>query len=659
MSDFKREDYIYLRYVEDDKEAFRKKGEIVRYKKSWVISELKDRKFNTCFGNVSLIWNENPDALEDDVAFDKVYSSVVVPEDMRGSVYLAKDDYLCLDDWLFAHLSPYDIEKVKRIPHEKVPNQDNDNLVILKDGCPFVDGEIKLLFRSGEVIDFSLPSVKALFYNQSWLKEFFHTETITGEEKEKLFQEDFSNAIDVIEAEDSLYSVMSTCEHHYFKMKDGIRVKTDKEVAKLLGWDYFGDAATVRDEDGFVTHLCTVTHSRENSDRDIEQSLLKIADRIPASEALKVHEKACYDYIRNYNAEMARIREEYRKELKALDDLYQTKKDDSEMFPGANGDFKHVDKENDIAHERYTLKQIQGFYQSLKLLDPEILKHICFYGGTVPYILSNATESRDFGDVDMFVPLEFMEKLRKEFFSQESFEMISDSKPLAEACMLTTRVPKPSTDIVPSTNGEVSLEEAASSIFEAFMGLMNRDRDDYIDADGVVHNPLTINREDKLPYYRKVQDFGFKARLFGINISVFPIYEHEHDLMAKSFNIGELHKFLLGVRVLDNTRLEDFVKPVSVYGSSVNVLPLEYTLASKQSAQEGGYEFRSEKDKIDIEYILAHRDELGISDEKLQEILNNYPDYSISIAYHIIGNQIETLGGEEYKRLVLTNRNVS
>lgn len=130
--------------------------------------------------------------------------------------------------------------------------------------------------------------------------------------------------------------------------------------------------------------------------------------------------------------------------------------------------------------------------------------------------------------------------------------------------------------------------------------------------------------------------------------------------MAKSFNINGMYRFLLGVRVLNNTNIDDFVRNIKLYDSVFKILPLEYTLVSKKSAVDEQYSFRLEKDREDVEYILSHKEELGISDEKIEEILNKYPDYSISIAYRVNDNgTTSTMCGETYKELVLTNRHVS
>lgn len=181
-----------------------------------------------------------------------------------------------------------------------------------------------------------------------------------------------------------------------------------------------------------------------------------------------------------------------------------------------------------------------------------------------------------------------------------------------------------------------------------------------VKQNGNAHNSLEEFFEKTKPYYNEIQGFGFKAKLFGINISVFPIYQYKNDIMAKSFNINERNKFLLGVRVLNNEKIENFVKNVKLYDTLFKILPLEYTLVSKKSAVDEQFSSRLEKDRLDIEYILSHEEELGLTDEKIKEILSKYPDYSISIVYRVNDSgTTSTMDGDSYKELVLTNRNIS
>lgn len=661
MKDFNIKDFIYLRYVEDDEEFGCKKGDIVRYQKDWLLDELKGRRFNTCFENNNLIWTENPNADENDVMFNKVYDSIIVSEDMRGAVYLWEDDYLFLDDWLLSHLDSSGIDLIMNLQKKELPSENSKNkLVQLKEGCPDVNARMFMHFKKGERLDFSVPSVAAIFYNPSWLKTFVKTEVIIGEEKEKLFKEDFSNAIKAVKIEDIIYSHQTEEEQHFFKIKENIKTKSEKEIAELLGYYYLPVGSRVaKDDNGYITHIIISTSSFNSSNRRLEQDLLKIAERTSNIETLKVYKKECEKYALKRKLEDENLRKKFLEDERKLDEAYQEQKNNPKLFPGVNGDFIHVTKTDDIK-EKYSLNQIKEFYKRLLTLNPEILKYIYFYGGTIPYILINEKESRDFGDVDMFVPTEYMEMLRQEFSRQESFEMISDSKPYAEQCMLTSRIPKGINSLLSQPD---LLESQYTSVFEGLVSFMTprEFKKDYIDENGIVHNPLTEYKEEQLPYIRKIQDFGFKAKLFGVNISVFPIYEYENNIMAKSFNINDKdNNFLLGVKVLNNTKLSEFIKQVKIEDVDFKILPLEYTLASKQSAVEGNYAYRFEKDKVDIEYILSHKDELGISNEKLQEILNNYPDYSISIAYRVNGNgTTTTIGGETYKELVLKKRNLS
>ena len=384
---------------------------------------------------------------------------------------------------------------------------------------------------------------------------------------------------------------------------------------------------------------------------------MTFANRLPNDEAYECHKKLINNYLKQQEEEHIKWEKEMKEKNIKLQKLYESEKNNPSYFPGVNGYFVHNDNESkNLEKERYTLDQIKEFYQNLKTLDPSVVKEMCFYGGTIPYILNNASESREFGDIDIFVPVPNMERLRKELEKQDSFEMICDSKPLAQFCHLTSRIEKKSTELVDKNE---QINEFLGLMFNVMATPQDEDVIN-VNQDGNVYDQAEEFFSRNKSYYNKTQDFGFKAKLFGINISVFPIYQYEDNIMAKSFNINEMYSFLLGVRVLNNTNIDEFVRNVELYDSLFKVLPLEYTLVSKKSAVDKVYSSRLEKDKEDVEYILSHKEELGIDDKKIQEILNNYPDYSISIAYRVNDNgTTSTMGGETYKELVLTNRHIS
>ncbi len=666
MKEFKREDYVYLKLIDDyeDKDGVKyKKGEILRYRKEWLIENITGRQFKNVFDyDNELIYEKNDDCDENDILYHKIYKSIIVSKDRNYKLYLWPGDYFYLNDWLFRHIDDNGIYAITNAQKKFIPDKTNSNkLIELTEGYPYKELDARIHFKKGEKLDFSDPAIFALFYNMDWMKLFAKTEIISGKEKQELFDEDFCNAIYAQEPstasiwkDDPNYDLH---EYHYFKIKDDIRVKSKEELKKKTGIEIPYSIDFIYDDEGFIKYASTNTSCYNTSYRDTEQLILKFANRMSVEEAHECQKKLIVDYIKHQEEQHTKWKKEMEEERIKLQKLYESQKNNPSYFPGVNGYFVHNDnEEKNLEKERYTLLQIKDFYKKLKTLDPSVVKEMCFYGGTIPYILNNASESRDFGDIDIFVPVPQMEKLRKELAKQDSFEMICDSKPLAQFCHLTSRIQKKSTELVDKNE---QTNEFLGLMLNAMTTPQNEDTIN-VDKDGNVYEPFEEFFSRTRSYYNKTQDFGFKAKLFGINISVFPIYQHENNIMAKSFNINEMYRFLLGVRVLNNTNIDNFVRNVELYDSVFKVLPLEYTLVSKKSAVDEQYSFRLEKDKEDVEYILSHKEELGIDDEKIQEILSKYPDFSISIAYQVNDNgTTSTMGGATYKELVLTNRNIS
>lgn len=665
MKKFKREDYVYLRMTEDyeNKNGIKyKKGTILRYRKEWLIENITGRQFGYVFdSDNALIFEKNDECDENDILYHKIYKSITVSKDRSYKLYLWPGDYFCLNDWLYKHIDDNGIYAITNAQKKVISDKTNSNkLIELTEGYHDKELDAYVFFEKGETLDFSDPAVISLFYNMEWIKLFAKTVVISDKEKQELFDEDFSNAIYVQEPstasiykDDPNYGLH---EYHYFKIKDDIKVKSKDELKKKTGIEIPYSIDFIYDDEGFIKYAFTNTSCSNTSYRDTEQLILKFANRISVDEAHECHKKLITDYIKCQEEQHAKWEKEMKEKIIKSQKLYESQKNNPSYFPGVNGYFVHNNEGKNLEKERYTLLQIKEFYKKLKTLDPCVVKEMCFYGGTIPYILNNASESRDFGDIDIFVPVPQMEKLREELAKQDSFEMICDSKPLAQFCHLTSRIQKKSTELVDKNE---QTNEFLGLMLNAMTTPQNEDIIN-VDQDGNVYDPFEEFFSKTRSYHNKTQDFGFKAKLFGINISVFPIYQYKNNVMAKSFNINEMYKFLLGVRVLNNANIDDFVRNVELYDSVFKVLPLEYTLVSKKSAVDEEYSFRLEKDKEDVEYILSHKEELGIDDEKIQEILSKYPDFSISIAYKVNDDgTTSTMDGEYYKELVLTNRNIS
>lgn len=669
MKDFKREDYVYLKLIEDYEDTdgiIYKKGQILRYRKEWLIENIMGRQFEIVFDyDNELMYEKNDDCDENDILYHQIYKSISVSKDRNCKLYLWPGDYFYLNDWLFEHIDDNGIYAITNAQKKVIPDKTNSNkLIELIEGYPSKELNAHINFKKGEKIDFNDPAVITLFYNMNWMKFLAKTEVITGAEKQELFDKDFSNAIYAQEPitasiwkDDPDYDLH---EYHYFKIKNDIWVKTKEELKKKIGIEIPHGVNFICDDEGLIKYVSTDTSCDDTPYRDTEQLILKFANRMSIDEAYECHKKLIADYIKQQEEQNAKWNKEKEAEETKLQKLYESQKNNPSYFPGVNGHFVHNDKEGKNQEKgRYTLTQIKEFYQKLKTLDPSVVKEMCFYGGTIPYILNDASESRNFGDIDIFVPVPQMENLREELAKQDSFEMICDSKPLAQFCHLTSRIQKKSAELVDRA-------EQTDEFLNLMLDVMTTPQDEEVinvDQNGNVYDPFEefFSRISGNRFYdNKTQDFGFKAKLFGINISVFPIYQYENNIMAKSFNINEMHRFLLGVRVLNNENIDNFVRKVELYDSVFKVLPLEYTLVSKKSAVDGQYSFRLEKDREDVEYILSHKKQLGIDNEKIQEISKKYPDYSISIAYRVNDNgTTSTMDGATYKELVLTNRNIS
>lgn len=667
MKNFQREDYVYFRLLEDfegENGIVIPKGDVLRYKRERLIQDIQGRQFGEVFDAYSeLDYEFNDQCLEDDILYHKIYRSITVLKDVKCRLYLWPEDYFCLNDWLFEHIDERGISAIMNSKKQFIADKENHNqLIQLYEGCPRKELHVNIHFKKGETLDFQNPAVFTLFYDMKWMKFLARTEVITGEEKERLFQEDFSNAI---YAQDNITASVfeddpehDLHEFHYFKVHDSILAKTRKELSDLVQIDLPYFLEYLYDREGFIKYVYTDTSDLSSSSRIVEQIVLEFADRISVEEARLCHQKMIDAYLEKQRIESLRLEEKMRQENEQLQKLYEEKKNDPCYFPGKNGCFVHYEKDS-IHEEAYSLNQIKEFYQNLKTLDPSVVQEMCFYGGTVPYILNHETNSRDFGDIDIFMPVSSMEKLREEFSRQDSFEMISDSKPYAAACHLTSRIEKESTEVM-------NRKERVGK----FMNLMIDSMINPVDDDNVLEidemgnccdsNPFHAFFAEGRSYYNKIQDFGFKAKLFGVDISVFPMYQYKNDIMAKSFNFRDDARFLLGIRLINHMEISDFVRNVQVYDSACRVLPFEYTVVSKKSAVDGNYSYRFSKDQEDVSYILSHQEELGFDSKYLQQIKENYPDYSISVAYllHDSG-KVSTVGGETYKQYVLTNRHIS
>ena len=375
-----------------------------------------------------------------------------------------------------------------------------------------------------------------------------------------------------------------------------------------------------------------------NFDDKDNESLLKICRRATSEESaeLSAYVKEMQD---GYHK---KFEDERRKKEEAKAKIFEANKNNPEYFPGVRGNYKQVLLEEGkkvIPEKEYSLAQIKSFYHSLLSfagLSDEVKSSIIFYGGTIPYILCNESgNTRKFGDVDIFMPVSMMQRFRYEL--RHELDYIYDSIELTRRIGLTAKGFRVKSPLLWWDE-----ESENYGQFERRRGLAEMEA-------------------EKNAIY---QDYGFKAILFGINISVFPLYDWTFEdgsigVCAKSFRISKEKgdwNFLLNTIVSKGITINDFYNEVCILGHNVRATKTEYTIASKRNAVKFGYVLRKDTDEADLRYIETHSSELGIDESQVELFMQNIPDYGVSHVYRITrSGDANEMSSEAYKHIVTGN----
>lgn len=194
----------------------------------------------------------------------------------------------------------------------------------------------------------------------------------------------------------------------------------------------------------------------------------------------------------------------------------------------------------------------------------------------------------------------------------------------------------------------------------------------------------------------RYKDFGFNGYLYNMPISVYPIYENinvysrgynkgaffeaqtrrqkeltddEKQIMEfygfvdlagsnqidDSYNINyddyaHYPNYLIDTILVKDYSLKDFIVPAKILGMDINIVCLEYMIASKEIALSNGILQRKFNDEYDLAFLKANAEKLSISEEK-RNILKAKTVCEIDRAYTLwdgyIAGQIDK---EEYIR---------
>lgn len=633
------DDYIYLRLNEDiENDAYKEdKGNTIGFTRHYLERAIYSSIYYQGIDDILEITRK--DEIKDtDILPTQVNESMVVKEDAVVDIRLFPNRSYVLNDWLISHLTndstiydfndgnikitDFNMRHIEKECSKALPQNAKYPMITTGDD----EVRLKITFKEGESLDFTNPGVMSLLYDPNEIALLASSEALLGEEKEECFKQDFQNTFFA----NNGHICSSEELFRYYRINGDLNIQ------------YFSDLGTYsptvveKDENGnyLVIYLNLDSYDDKQFKREDIVALNKVATEIPLEEAKQIHEARLIREKHEYDEMMHEFHEKEEQHEQELTEAYENNKDNSEIFPGAGGHFVQTFKDpyqEKKEPKRYTLAEIKEFFNKLKDINKNVLDYMYFYGGTIPYMLTNADTSRDFGDVDIFVPIEAMRSVREELQHQPSFEVDFDSINVTSRVNLTSRIP---TEEKEDTTG-----------LGILFALMNPNADDE-----------TLNELFNHNSNRCLQDFGLKGKLFGVNISIFPIYQYNNDLMAKSFNITDMYEYLLAVRVMNNTEVKDFAKNVQICGNNINILPMEYVIISKESAIEQGYQKRAEKDKEDLAYIQKHKEELAIDDEYKEQLREKYPDYSIAMAYFVGPREVEKISGEKYKDLMLLNQ---
>lgn len=372
--------------------------------------------------------------------------------------------------------------------------------------------------------------------------------------------------------------------------------------------------------------------------------ILKISRRATKEETEKINDER----IKQWKIQQEQYRQAEIAKAEAKKARYEANKSNSKYYPGACGNYEQVlvnarEVESLKLYDLYTIKQFYNELINSGKIEANLLKQIILYGGTVPYIMSDTKEeTRKFGDVDIFIPVENMAMFREAIMGRSYFKTTYDSIDLTRAAKLTVAGISGPRFVRPLFFGEGD---------EAYRRYEIR----------------TAKLEEEAKRHIVYQDYGFKGNLFGVNISVFPIYQYSkdgvQDICAKSFRVGLEegdNKFLLNTVVTHNTPITSFSTLVEMCGGIIKAARLEYTIASKRSAINHGYKLRKDTDLADLEFMEQHSDRLGIDDSLIKHYEKSIPDYGIAKVYRITRDrEVSALTPEEYRDLATSNHKPS
>lgn len=141
-----------------------------------------------------------------------------------------------------------------------------------------------------------------------------------------------------------------------------------------------------------------------------------------------------------------------------------------------------------------------------------------------------------------------------------------------------------------------------------------------------------------------IQDFGFKGILYGIKLSVHPIgVTNNGEVITKWIKTkDEGIDLIANCTMLKDSSLEEILTQINFNDKIFNIIKPEIIIGWKMRRMEG-------HDEEDINFVLTHKEVLGVEESDIELFKAKMLDYDVSKAYKIVDGQIQELGKGTYE----------
>lgn len=164
--------------------------------------------------------------------------------------------------------------------------------------------------------------------------------------------------------------------------------------------------------------------------------------------------------------------------------------------------------------------------------------------------------------------------------------------------------------------------------------------DDFI----IQYDGTAFAKENNIESSDGINEFGFKGSLFGRKLSLHPISEtSDNKILSKWIKVEDNKIDLIAnTLMVENCCLNDLITQIKFQNKSINILKHELNIAWKKRRMES-------HDEEDINFMLKHKEELGIDEKTIKFFLDRMPKIDVITGYKKTQDGIELLASGLYE----------